>query len=688
MATSAVLIGARARRAVAARIRPRALVAWRPAAWLTLSVGAAVVASLLDALLLERKMGLFRGGFLANAALPTLGGRLAFAAVSLCADVALVAPLAGLALMAARRVRLGAWAGRFVALAVALVPIAAFDFVSYELASFLGAGADLSLMFQLVRLDVRELLAVGGSYLLHPAGIGLCGALVLALVTWRLHRVHPAPEPRRRASWRARLGVAAALVGCVAVMTAGRVASEAIDTGLRHKASGALFGLLVTTVTDVDRDGYGLLQLPPDPAPLDARVHPYALDVPGNGIDEDGVGGDLPAAASHYAEGPAAPPPWRARPDVVLILLESVRADAVGARLGGRPITPVLDALAARGITARHAYSHNGFTYQSRFHLLSGSVINGRGGTTLIDDFKRQGYRTAYISGQDESFGGQEFAVGFDRAEFVYHARTEPQRRFTAFATPGSIGLPFTVVEEQVERMLAAGDERPLFTYVNLYDTHFPYRHDGVKPLVTDISLVTRGKISRGSAAAIVPGRREELRAMYLNTMSNVDRAIGAIVAAVTRARGRAPAVIVTSDHGESLFEGGFLGHGYALNEAQTRVPLVVSGLGMAVHEPLGHAEVRDLIWEALSRDPAAQAPTLVQDPERRVFQYIGELDRPRRIGWRTLAGQVVYDFKAGTTLEAEGGPERLARGAVGPAVPLIQRWEAMMLARAARRQH
>ena len=48
------------------------------------------------------------------------------------------------------------------------------------------------------------------------------------------------------------------------------------------------------------------------------------------------------------------------------------------------------------------------------------------------------------------------------------------------------------------------------------------------------------------------------------------------------------------ADHGESLFDEGFLGHGYALNDAQTRIPLIVSGLPLRLVEPFGQVDLRD----------------------------------------------------------------------------------------------
>ena len=76
---------------------------------------------------------------------------------------------------------------------------------------------------------------------------------------------------------------------------------------------------------------------PSDPDAFNASIYPYAVDVPGNGIDEDGVAGDLPAdrgTVSRRAVPAAAP--WARTPDVLLFVLESFRADLVGARLKAR----------------------------------------------------------------------------------------------------------------------------------------------------------------------------------------------------------------------------------------------------------------------------------------------------------------------------------------------------------------
>jgi hypothetical protein len=122
-------------------------------------------------------------------------------------------------------------------------------------------------------------------------------------------------------------------------------------------------------LTDFDRDGYGSPTCSggrPTRPVRTPRIYPYALEIPGNGIDENGVGGDLPADWPAVLEPPPAGGPWRSVPDVVLIVLESFRADAIGATSDGRPVTPVLDAIAARGACRRRAPTRTTATPCSR----------------------------------------------------------------------------------------------------------------------------------------------------------------------------------------------------------------------------------------------------------------------------------------------------------------------------------
>jgi hypothetical protein len=173
---------------------------------------------------------------------------------------------------------------------------------------------------------------------------------------------------------------------------------------------------------------------------------------------------------------------------------------------------------------------------------------------------------------------------------------------------------------------------------------------------------------------------------MYMNTVANVDQAIGALVSDVTRVRGRAPAVIVTSDHGESLFDEGFLGHGYALNDAQTQVPFVVEHLPLVLPQPFAQVDVRQAIWDALASVPDVDPrPDFSRPATTATFQYLGSIDRPREIGVLDGIGRTVYDFRNDRVQLPGAGwqrPDRLSEAGSASFLALVRRWERMMVAR------
>ncbi len=187
--------------------------------------------------------------------------------------------------------------------------------------------------------------------------------------------------------------------------------------------------------------------------------------------------------------------------------------------------------------------------------------------------------------------------------------------------------------------------------------------------------------------SAIVPSRREELYATYLDAAHYVDAAIGELLATVRASVGREPAVIVVGDHGESLFDDAFLGHGYALNDPQTRIPLIAADIALDVQEPFGQSDVRDAVGRALSTGNPQGRPAARPLPGKRVFQYLGTLDRPRQIALTSGHDRVVYDFRSrklcidrtpcviSTSLDAKQ-QERFLN--------LVRRWESMLLARTA----
>ena len=292
-----------------------------------------------------------------------------------------------------------------------------------------------------------------------------------------------------------------------------------------------------------------------------------------------------------------------------------------------------------------------------------------------VDDFKRNGYETAYFSGQDESFGGPDQAIGFERADVAYDARADRGRRYTTFTAPGSLAVPFNVLTERVAAFLKTRRaDRPLFLYVNFHDTHFPYTHRTTRPLLTGVSLAQYD---------IRPDRADALRAMYLNTAANVDRAVGDVLDRARRTLGGEPAAIVLADHGESLFDEGFLGHGYALNDAQTRIPFVVANLPVALTEPFGQADLRDAVATALSESPSHGVPQIRTDSSQSVFQYLGTVDRPAQIAFVNMKGRTIYDFRSRRVRVGDDPwrhPEDLEPSELRAFRRLVHTWERMVL--------
>jgi len=646
-----------------------------------LTLCAALLVTVVEAILLQRKHGLFTGGFLAASHLPTWADGVAFLGVVFLLNTTFAAPLSGAALHAGRAARLRPWALRFVAFASACTPLLIADFLMYQLWAYLGDAFDFHLMLQLTGHSASEIFAVTAPLVARPLSAALLLLVALLGTTWGVNRIQrgsgtppviPAPLAILRTS------ITLAFISAVLVTTVS-VSSDSMSYGLRRTPAGDITMRLLDRLTDFDRDGYGLLQNPRDTALFNASIHPYALDIPGNGIDENGLAGDLPLSYPTYREPPPPSRPWQTRPPVILFVLESVRADAVGATYGGHEVTPVLDAFASRGVQVQSAWSHNGFTRQSRFHILSGS-LTGRRGTSLLDDFKNQGYEVAYFSAQDDTAFGKT-DINYDRVDKYYDARQDLNRRFTAYTTPGSLAVPFNVLEEHIgDYLRTRHSTNPLFMYVNLQDTHYPYNHSGLKNILGGTPL---------PAALISPARTGDLWRTYLNAVTNVDAAIGRVTDAVTASVGTSPAIVVISDHGESLFDAGFLGHGYALNVAQTRVPLVVAGLPMRIQTPFGEAALRDAINDALAGGlPMSTRPIVESGAGVRVFQYLGPLDTPGEIGWLTSTGQFTYDFRTNRVglWESSVKPDALIGEPRAAFTDLIHFWESVQLTLAGRR--
>lgn len=309
----------------------------------------------------------------------------------------------------------------------------------------------------------------------------------------------------------------------------------------------------------------------------------------------------LAASSCQREPGAGGPRP----PDVVLISIDSLRADHVGCYGYARDTSPTLDALAAEGVRFENAVSTTSWTLPSHAAMFTGLydsthglVDNGlrlaESHATLAERLKAAGYHTAGFFGGPYLHPTFGLAQGFDVYEncmtTVPDTLTDEELRAESRAHEGrshaDVTGPRTL--ERVRAWSADLDEDPVFLFVHLWDVHYDFLPPAeyVERFDPDYAGDLTGVDFLGNPR-IAPGmpRRdyEHLLALYDAEIRFTDDMIAGIFDAL-RAAGRFDdaLVIVTADHGEEFLEHGAKGHQKTLFEEVVRVPLIVRAPGSA----------------------------------------------------------------------------------------------------------
>jgi arylsulfatase A-like enzyme/Tfp pilus assembly protein PilF len=270
------------------------------------------------------------------------------------------------------------------------------------------------------------------------------------------------------------------------------------------------------------------------------------------------------AALGVLLAGGCARAPRAAGPNVLLVTLDTVRADRVGCYGAVGAETPALDRLAREGVRFAQASSPVPLTLPAHASILSGLLPpahglrnNGAGAfpaarATLATALAGAGYRTAAFVGSfvlDRRFGlGRGFEVYDDEIArgTGEGASLEAERR-------GDV-----VVDRALAWLDGAGkeDDRPFFLWVHLYDAHAPY-------------------------APPSPYRGRFAGRLYDGEVAFADAQVGRLLAALDRLDlAERTVVAVAADHGEALGAHGELTHGLLLYEPTLRVPLLLRAAG------------------------------------------------------------------------------------------------------------
>ncbi|MHA6332178.1 LTA synthase family protein [Qipengyuania sp. CAU 1752] len=574
------------------------------------------VVSAVELAVADRKYGLFSGGFGQSSAVDTAGEMALFLMGFAISQVA--------ASLVAWRV--AGWLARGSDRAIAVVHFA-FLYgglsllaltLQYQLHSYFSDAVSFALLTQLgggsaadALLFARNEIALGVAAL---AGFGIAwwiaGRLVRKIMAGEQSHAHRGPP------WR---WVAIAWAGLVAaVVLVPRTGSDGAR-GLEHILVWNGVTSVVAQASDFDRDGYGLAGRQIDRHPFDSSRHPLALDIPGNGVDEDGFGGDLELVAIPRTVPDATL--TGEKPHIVIVVFESTRFDVLGKRIDGRPVAPNLEAIAAQGSAITPVFSHVGFTTESLKSLFGGALTVEQGAPSLFHDLKRSGYGVGVFSGQPEDFGGIATATGMrESADVLVDAETLKDKRAFGFAAQGSLLIDEGIVLDEFERVFGQRNAwlSPQFVYFNFQSPHFPYHHDAISQRLAH-PPVARGEIAAENAARV--------QATYWNAVAHADAALGRLVAKL-KAVGAwdNTLLLVTGDHGEALFENGFLGHGHVINRLQNGTFLVSNRTLEGVSAPIAQSDIRSILLAKLGVDLTA-APVFAP------FMHIGPLDSPAAIG-------------------------------------------------------
>jgi arylsulfatase A-like enzyme/tetratricopeptide (TPR) repeat protein len=322
----------------------------------------------------------------------------------------------------------------------------------------------------------------------------------------------------------------------------------------------------------------------------------------------------------------AAQPP----PDVVLITIDTLRADALGFAGNARVRTPNLDRLASEGLVFTGAHAHNVMTLPSHANILTGlypyqhGIRDNEGFRldskipTLATMLAEKGYATAAVIGAfplDSRFG---LSRGFGLYDQKY-----PQ---------GAHEYDFSVAERPAPEVVAAARSwysgnagRPRLLWVHIYDCHSPH----VPP----------------PALA-----REYAGDPYLGEVAGVDEALGPLFSDI-RASGKPALVVVTADHGEALGDHGEETHGLFAYEATLHVPLILRGPRVpagARRTVARHVDILPTILDACAVPAPSGLPgrSLLAEDTAREPSYFEALSAPLSRGWAPLRGMIQGGYK------------------------------------------
>jgi arylsulfatase A-like enzyme len=384
------------------------------------------------------------------------------------------------------------------------------------------------------------------------------------------------------------------------------------------------------------------------PVPDGGRLE-LTVEAPGSRVIESAFAGlelELERRAPRTRSSPD-------RPNLVLVVIDTLRADRLSSQGYSRPTSPALDALAEDGVRWSDAWSVAPWTWPSTASILTGAQPPEHGvlnefscylpetREVLAERLRAEGFATAAVSTNPLISPGQNFDQGFDTYELLPWARSTE-------------ALP-----RAIERLESFGDERFLL-YLHLTDPHLPFEPEpelrerfveAPRPEGFEFADLERRYDERAVGDPWRAELRRHLSELYDAEVAAADRGVATLLGALDRLdQRRRTLVVVTSDHGEELFEHGRLGHSHQLFREALQVPLIAAGPGLprgrVVDSPVqNHRLLPSLLeWLGLESDRRLPQPlplATASEPlaplwfSTEVGAWIGERDNARLLARR-----------------------------------------------------
>ena len=378
-----------------------------------------------------------------------------------------------------------------------------------------------------------------------------------------------------------------ALSFCVAAVALLAVAISGATFGMRSTVRDAVEDRSVlgrqlirgyARLTDRDRDGYSFAFGGSDCNDHNAKIHPGAEDIPGDGIDSDCFDGDGSrdiALLGNGAYGTLAP--RLRKPNIVIFTIDALRPDHLGAYGYSRATSPNIDVLAAQSVVFEQALAQSTRTIRSIPSFFTGQypsqILYGDEylqpsikpeNVTLAEVLRDHGYRTGAVLGTNYFRNLDGFCQGFDEVSQAGHHK--PEREYT--------------VEQGIQMAHRLKDTgKPWMMWMHTMSVHEEYLYD---------KIPSRFGPDRAGAYDTEISLMDAIFKRFLDELSQMGVANDTII-------------VIASDHGEGFGEHGVYGHGTTLYNEELRATLIIHAPGVAARHVTSAVALFDIMPTVLN---------------------------------------------------------------------------------------